>query len=257
MDLISIFRALWRHKIVTIPVLALTFLGAIYIVAVKPPIYQASASFALVYPPGPPTAAQIAADPTLGKISTANPLLEYGDPLAITQIVINLLGTASSQQALAKAGAGSGYQVAPNASSSEIVDITGVGSTPQAAIHSAVLVTAAAEQALHQVQVNQGVNPMYMIKTYQLQSPGQAAQKLSGVLRDLVAVLGLGLLLLFIAISIAQSMGSIRIGRSSNHKASGSRVLNQTEPFDSAMGRVQASREEAGSVRNGRERYYR
>jgi hypothetical protein len=257
MDLISIFRALWRHKIVTIPVLALTFLGAVYIVAVKPPVYQASASFALVYPPGPPTAEQIAADPGLGRISTANPLLEYGDPLAITQIIINVLGTASSQQALAKAGAGSGYQVAPNASSSEIVDITGVGSTSQAAIHSAVLVTAAAEQALHQVQVNQGVNPMYMIKTYQLQSPEQAAQKLSGVLRDLVAVLGLGLLLLFIAISIAQSIESMRIGQSNNRKAPGPRVLNQAGPFDNAMGRVEASREEASSLRNDRGRHYR
>ena len=44
---------------------------------------------------------------------------------------------------------------------------------------SANLVTKAAEHALYQVQANQGVNPTYMIKSYQLAIPNQAAQKVS------------------------------------------------------------------------------
>ena len=42
MDLISIFRAVWRHKLATIPVILFTCLGAFYVVAVKAPVYQAS-----------------------------------------------------------------------------------------------------------------------------------------------------------------------------------------------------------------------
>jgi hypothetical protein len=206
MDVVSIFRAIWRHKFATIPVILFTCLGAFYVVAIKTPVYQASASFALVYPPAPPTQEQIAADPALAKIPTANPLLGYSDPSAVTQIVISLVGTSSSQQALLKAGAGTQYQIGPSAGSSEIIQVTGVGPTAQAALRSAGLVTKAAENALYRVQANQGVNPRYMIKSYQLQVPGQAAQKLSSKLRTLIGVLGLGVLLLFIAISIAEAM---------------------------------------------------
>ena len=152
--------------------------------------------------------AQIAANPKLGKVNTANPLLAYSDPSAVTQIVISLASTSSSQQALAKAGAGTQWQITPSAGSSEILDVSGVGPTAQAALLSANLVTKAAEHALYQVQANQGVNPTYMIKSYQLDIPNQAAQKLSSKLRPLVAVLGVGLLLLFIAISIAEAMTS-------------------------------------------------
>ena len=81
MDLISIFRAVWRHKLVTIPVILLTCLAAFYVIAIKAPIYQASASFALVYPPGPPTAAQIVANPKLAKINPANPLAGVRRPV--------------------------------------------------------------------------------------------------------------------------------------------------------------------------------
>jgi hypothetical protein len=210
MDVVSIFRAIWRHKFATIPVILFTCLGAYYVVAIKTPVYQASASFALVYPPAPPSQEQIAANPALAKIPTANPLLGYSDPSAVTQIVISLVGTSSSQQALAKAGAGTQYQIGPSAGSSEIIEVTGVGPTAQAALRSASLVTKAAENALYQVQANQGVNPRYMIKSYQLQIPGQAAQKLSSKLRTLIGVLGLGVLLLFIAISIAEAMGKKR-----------------------------------------------
>jgi hypothetical protein len=143
----------------------------------------------------------------LAKINPSNPLLGYSDPSAITQIMIGLVGTTSSQQALLKAGAGNQYQIAPSPASSVIVNITGVATTPQAAVLSANLVTQAAKNALYKVQANQGVNPKYMIKTYQLATANQAAQKLSGKLRSLIGVLGLGVLLLFIVISIAEAMG--------------------------------------------------
>jgi Chain length determinant protein len=231
MDLISIVQIVWRHKFVTIPVILFTCLLAFYFAILKAPVYQASESFALVYPPGPPTAAEIAANPKLGKVNTANPLLAYSDPSAVTQIVISLASTSSSAQALAKAGAGTQWQITPSAGSSEILDVSGVGPTAQAALLSANLVTKAAEHALYQVQANQGVNPTYMIKSYQLDIPNQAAQKLSSKLRPLVAVLGLGLILLFIAISIAEAITRRHNEPSGNHKVP-SRLAIRGEPLD-------------------------
>lgn len=241
MDLISICRAVWRHKVVTIPVILFTCLGLFYVMAIKAPVYQASQSFALVYPPAAPTQAEIAANPKLAKIPTANPLLGYSDPSAVTQIVIGLVGTSSSQQALAKAGAGTQWQVAPSPGSSEILDVTGVGPSATAALRSANLVTKATEHALYQVQVNQGVNPTYMIKSYQIGVPNKATQKLSSKLRELIAVLGLGVLLLFIAISIAEAIRTRRAAPSNNHRIPAGpsarlRPFDQNEPFEKQKG---------------------
>lgn len=232
MDLISIFRTMWRHKLATIPVILFTCLGVFYVMAIKAPVYQASASFALVYPPGAPTQAQMAADPKLAKINTFNPLLGYSDPGVVSQIVISLVGTPSFQEALVKAGAGTQYQVAPSAGSDEIIDVTGVGSSAQAAVLSANLVTKATEQALHQVQASQGVNPTYMIKSYQLALPNQAAQKLSSKLRSVIAFLALGALLLFITISIAEARGKRPTEPfNGNGIAAKTRPADRTEPM--------------------------
>ena len=227
-------------------------LGGIYVLAVKAPVYQASASFALVYPPAAPTEAQLAANPKLAQVSTFNPLVGYGDPTAVIQIVISVLGTPSSQQTLLKAGAGTQYQIASSVGSPYIVDVTGVGDTAQAAVLSANVVTQATKHALYQVQVNQGVNPRYMITTYPLSSPNQAGQKLSTKLRPLIAVLGLGVLLLFIAISIAEAMARQRIKPSTDNIMEPSNdniiatpiapLVEDTQSFQSLMGPKSPSR---------------
>jgi hypothetical protein len=206
MDPISIFRMAWRHKLATIPVLLFTCLAALYVVAIKAPAYQAVQSFALINPPAPPTAAQIAANPKLGKLNTANPLVEYASPSPVPQIVMSLVSTTSSKQTLANAGAGTKWQIAADITSSEILDITGVGPTPNAALLSADLVTKAAEHDLYQLQVNQGVNPTYMITSYPLNTPAQASQTTSSKIRLLIGVLGAGTIVLFIAISIAEAI---------------------------------------------------
>jgi hypothetical protein len=204
-DPISIFRAVWRHKLATIPVILLTCLAAFYVVAIKAPVYQAMQSFAIVNPPAPPTPAQVAVDPKLGKLNIANPFLQYNDSSAVPQIVVSLVGTSSSKQALATAGAGTQWQIVANTTEPDIIDVTGVGKTAQAALIGADLVTKAAENDLYQMQVNEGVNPKYMIKSYPLNTPTQASKESSSKLRLLVAVLGIGILLLFITISIAEA----------------------------------------------------
>ena len=45
MDLLSIARKIWRYKLATLPVLLLILCGAIYVVALKEPVYEASSSF--------------------------------------------------------------------------------------------------------------------------------------------------------------------------------------------------------------------
>lgn len=213
MDLISMAQILWRRKILTIPLLILTALGAFYVVKVKPPTYQAQSSILMV-PPSPPTAAQIAADPALGKINPNNPYMNYGDYSVVADTLIDTVTDSANQRALATQGADPRYQLALSTDygNPPIIDITGVGHSPQIAMRSAELVTQAAEADLYKLQANAGVNRLYMIRATQLITPTAATSSMSGKLRTLIAVLAAGMLLLFVAVSLAEAVEKRRNG---------------------------------------------
>jgi Chain length determinant protein len=228
MDLLSIVGKIWRHKFATIPVLILTALGAFYVISVKAPVYQATAGVLLVNPPGPPTPAQIAKDPRLGKIDTNNTFVSFGNLDVVADAVIGVV-TAKSNQ-LVQAGVDPRYQLATSTEVGlpPIINITGMGSSAQKAILSANLVAKEAENSLYQMQVKQKINPTYMIKAFELYAPQNAQASASGKLRTLIAVLAVGAIVLFIVISMIESVAKRRsdksptesfITRGANHSA--------------------------------------
>ena len=219
MDLISIVRSLWRHKLAAAPVVLLTVIGAFYIMAVKAPVYQASSSILLLNPPGQPTAAEIAANHKLAKIDANNPYVNFNDMAVVADAVINVVSSDASAQALVSAGANPNYtaELSSDFGTPPIIEFTGTGSSAQEAIRSATLVTSAAEADLYQMQKSEGVNPLYMIKATELVRPTQAQTASSGKLRTLIAVLGVGALLLFIVVSVD------RCSRETAYGASGRR----------------------------------
>jgi hypothetical protein len=209
MDLIEIAGTFWRHKFVTIPVILLTLLGAVYIFKIKPPVYEADASFLLSVPPGPPTAAQIAADPKLGRISSNNPYTSYGNMSVAASVLVDLVTTPAAQQQLVDEGVDPRYEIAPNTEfgfSAPVIQITGIGSNAEEAIQSAKLVYAKAVAYLYVMQKQQGVNRLYMIKAIPLVLAEKAQQSASSKLRELIAVLGAGAVLLFVAVSVADAI---------------------------------------------------
>jgi capsular polysaccharide biosynthesis protein len=215
MDLLSIIWTVWRHKFAVLPVILLTVIGAFYVIKIKPPVYQAASSILLVNPPAPPTAAQIAADPGLAGINANNPYTNFGNLTIVVDVVINLVTADSSQQALVQAGADPRYQVALSSAfdSPPIIQITGVASSAQEAIKTANLVAGAATADLRQIQANQGVNNLYMIKPIQLVRPTRAQLTVSGKLRTLIAVLALGAILLLVVVSMSEALARRRPDR--------------------------------------------
>lgn len=201
MDLLTIIRAIWRHRLAVTPVILLTALAALYVLVVKPPVYEASSSLLLVNPPDAPTAAQIVADPKLAKINTNNPYYNLGD-VWTADALISVVASDSAQAQVALSNA---VDVPP------IIQITGSASSPQAAIKVVDMVTSVAVADLHQMQTRQGVNDLYTIKTVELVQPRQAKLSVGGKLRSLIAVLGLGAILLFVTISAAQAMEKRRM----------------------------------------------
>jgi hypothetical protein len=209
MDLIAILQKMWRHKLALIPVVALTMLGAVYIVALKPAMYSTTSNYILLSPPAPPTAAQVGADPALGRISANNPYMEFGDLSIVSSLLAQVVATDAVRANLVKQGAESGYTVAPSQQfglTTPMLQITGMGATPQAAIKTTTLVGQTLVSEMDSLQAAKGVNPHYYITASQFTAPGIPKQQLSSKLRSLVAILAIGMLLTFIVLSVADGI---------------------------------------------------
>jgi capsular polysaccharide biosynthesis protein len=208
MDLLSIVNSLWRHKIIAIPVIIFTAMAAFYIVKLKPPVYQVSASVLLANPPGPATQAQIAQNPELKNINPYNAFAGYGNLQVVADILIEVLTSPASQSALTQAGVDPRYTVALSTDYGDppIIDITGEGASAQKAILSANVISATIKADLVHLQLGEGIASHYNITAINLVTPTQARPSSSGKLRSLIAVLGLGLILLFVAVSVTDGI---------------------------------------------------
>lgn len=214
MDLLQIWRKIWRHRIVTLPVITLTLLGAYYLVAVKAAEYEASSSYVVLNPPPPPTPQDIARNPALKRINPDNPYARFSDQTVLVSLLSTSMNSDSARQRLSKAGADPGYTVAPAevgpGQQVEQVDITGKGSTPQKAVQTAQLVGAGLTSELDRLQAARGVEPYYRVKTQEVVAPDTPKQAVAGKLRGLVGVLGIGAILLLIVVSAAEALATLR-----------------------------------------------
>jgi capsular polysaccharide biosynthesis protein len=212
-DLLAIVRKVWRHKLVTVPVIVLTICGAAYVLAVKEPLYEASSSYLLINPPTPPTAEEIARFPALGRVRSDNPYTRFADQSVVVDVLARSMSSESARRALVRAGADPRYTVASAArfgSANPIVQITGTGPTPQTAIRTANVVGHAVTGELDRMQRVKQVASRYRITALQVEVPEGAQLRASGQLRMLIAVLALGAILLFIVISITDALATLR-----------------------------------------------
>ena len=88
MDLLSISRVIWRHKLLVLPVVALTFAACFYFVAFSKPLYEMTDDYVLAPPPAAPTAAQIAENPSLAKINPNNVYARFYDQSIIADALV-------------------------------------------------------------------------------------------------------------------------------------------------------------------------
>jgi hypothetical protein len=180
----------------------------------KPATYQADASSILMAPPAPPTPEQIAKNPALGRINTNNSYLRFGNLSIIVSLLSQTLTTQGEQQALVNQGADPRYTVALSdlySTGAPIVQITATGDSAYSAIRTAQLVSRALNQTLYTLQHAQGTNPAYMITTLEISTPAHAQLMVSSKLRSVIAVLGLGALMLFVVISTMSARAQRRV----------------------------------------------
>jgi capsular polysaccharide biosynthesis protein len=213
MSLLLIATKVWKYKLVTFPIFACVLVGAFYVVAVTAPTYEASATYILVNPPPLPTDAQIARDPALGRIKDDNPYTRFSDQAVLVSVLASRLGSDDTRLSLARQGADPNYIAAPSAEfgfSAPILQITGTGTSAAAAVTTTNVVGAAVTRELDQMQRVRGVDKGYRITAEAVVAAHDAKLKPSGKLRSLVAVLVLGTILLFMAMSVLDALSTLR-----------------------------------------------
>jgi hypothetical protein len=238
-DFFSILEALRQHKRVVIPVVLLTLIGVIYVMTSTPTMYQSKADLLLTNPPAPPTAVEIAQDPALAKAN--NPYANMGNLTYVADVLTTLVTSPATSQSLENEGVSAGYTVAVDTSgqssgqtmSPPAVDITGVGSTPQAAIQSAKLVTAAVSSALYKLQESQHVESEFMITTVQYVAPSTASKASSGKIKTAAGIAVGGLLVLLLAVSAAQALAQRKRGRQRQEEEADRQSGGRRGPTDS------------------------
>ena len=222
MNLLLIARKIWRYRLVTLPVIGLTLIGALYVIAAKDPVYEASSSYVLINPPLPPTENEIARDPALSGVDADNPFTRFADQSVVVQVLASTLNGESARQALADAGADERYTVAPSAAfgyTSPIVQITASGDSPEAAVRTAEVVGDAVTGELDRMQQAEGVDSEYRITSQQVHAPDEAELRPAGKLRALVGVLAMGAILLFVVVSVADAVTTLRRERMGRSRA--------------------------------------
>jgi hypothetical protein len=195
MDLRLIARKIWRHKLITVPVLLMALAGAAYAITVKQSLYEASSTYLMVSPPAAPTAEQIARHPELAKVKADNPYTHFADQSVVIEVLKARMSAESVRGMLARAGADPRYRLRSATEfgvSARMFQVKALASTPEGAMRSAEVVGHAVVGELDRMQEARDVDRAYRIKAVQVEVPDGARRKASGPLRMLVGVLGLG-----------------------------------------------------------------
>lgn len=219
MDLLTLLRTLRRYKLVALPIVIITGLAAGYLLFEAPSTYQTKSTVIMVSPSATtPSATDIAADPALAKVHANNPYTRNYDPVVVANVVAERLTSDQIKSQLIAQGSGTGFQVslsAPFGYSTPIMEIDGAGSSPSAALKSANVVDAAVASQLKVMQA--GVDPQYQVTSQIVTPPSKPVIKVSAKLRGTIAVCALGLIVLFIAVSVAQAFSKKREEQSQSY----------------------------------------
>jgi len=248
MDLLSITRTLWRHRLLTLPVLLATLSGLAYIIFVTAPTYNATADYLLVRPPTAPSPADLVNDPGLAHVSANNPYTRFDDQSVVVDILVGKLTADDEKARLISQGAGRQYSVALVAkfgSPTPIAEITGVGSTAAAAARSRQVVSDQFKKSLIEMQREQGVQDYYLIRTLQIGASGPIAP-VSGRLRSLIGILALGVIGIFVVVTVADAIDKKRAESRAGQPDSADHASGEVGPWLTPGGRGTRPRMDGG-----------
>lgn len=206
MDLLTLLRITVRNWFATVPALLLTVLVLLVVVVRTDPTYEATGAVALLSPPEPPelTGPDPQADPesAIGQ----NPFVRYGDLSVVADIVARIVAGQPEQKALEAEGVTGSEVVANRFQRGPVIEVTGEGPTPEAAIRSTELTLLRVETVLAELQQGQGADPEYFITTAPLEPPSEATALYGARARVALGAAGVGVLVTLAAGVVAEAL---------------------------------------------------
>jgi capsular polysaccharide biosynthesis protein len=212
-------NTLWRHKWVVLPVALLTLLACGYMFLFAPRTYEATVTYALTAPDVPSTF-QLEHDAELAKLNANNPYLRSADSSLLTQVVIAKLSDPAYVEELKGSGFATEFKITPVASlGMGLVSISANADSESQSESTAGLIAERFSATLRDVQKVNGADDRYLYTPILVRGPGPAQELFSSRLRSVIMVGIAGAVLLFGAVSVAQSL-SIRRQRRRMEQAS-------------------------------------
>lgn len=215
MDPVSVLRTLWRHRLLAGVVLALTVTGMAYVLVLSPRTYTSTATYALVNPKLP-TTAELEADPALEALNSDNPYLRSSDNSLAAQVLVTVLGSDSTADALEAEGLSPRFAVERSAWSGQglLLSVTADAESADQSLATTQALGGMLVDTLRSIQTVNGADDRYLFTALEVQTPLRATEQVSDRLRALIMVGVGGFVLLFGAVSIARALESRRSGGS-------------------------------------------
>ncbi|MGJ3191062.1 Wzz/FepE/Etk N-terminal domain-containing protein [Paenarthrobacter sp. FR1] len=208
MDPVAVFKTLWHHKFIVLPVLLVTALAALYVYSFAPRSYEAKATYAIVNPKIP-SAAELEKNPSLNSLNTDNPYLRSADSSLIAQVVGTRLNDDTTGDALLREGLSTDFTV-QRPPASFLIEISAASESKEKAVATVKALGARLENDLLAIQSINGADERYLYTSLMVAAPDNATEQFSSRLRSLIVVLVAGVVLTFGAVSIARGLEASR-----------------------------------------------
>lgn len=206
MDPLIILKVLWRHKWVALPIVLITALACGYALFLGPRTYESSQTYALAQPKLP-TAMELEKNPSLAKLNQDNPYLRSTDSSLLSQVVIAQMSSAELAEELKAQSLSTEYKVEPlNSLTSGLVKITAAADSPDTAVATVTALDEHFSTILHDVQKINEADDMFLVTPIAVGTPYPAQEVVSSRIRTVIMAGVGGVVLLFAAVSIAQSV---------------------------------------------------
>ncbi|MWV49732.1 chain-length determining protein [Rathayibacter sp. VKM Ac-2803] len=213
MDPVSVLRTLWRHRLLAAVVLALTVAGMAYVLVLSPRTYASTATYAIVNPQLP-TDAELEADPALAALNSDNPYLRSSDNSLAAQVLVTVLNSDGTAEALAAQGLSTQFAVERSAWSGQGLLLSVTADAPSAgqSLDTTAALGGMLVDTLRSIQTVNGADDRYLFTALEVQTPLKATEQISDRLRAVIMVGAGGFVLLFAAVSLARAIEGRRTG---------------------------------------------
>lgn len=209
MDPVSVFRTLWSHWKLAIPLALIVVAACLFVFFNGPRSYDSSATYVLVRPGDNPTMSE-------GTPDAGNPFLRTGDASLATQVVVARMGAPDIAEKLKNDGLSDNFtvRIASELNSGQILKVDSSASTPELTIATTKKLGDLLLENLRSVQIDGGANDQFLLTAQAITLPTEAAERFSSRLRSVIMVGIAGIVLLFGVVSIAQAVDRRKSDRS-------------------------------------------